>query len=310
MTVFNKVKDKFIALRLKKNYHKNKDGIAKEGMSKKLVFTIFFILCIYQSIVAVMPLYFAFINSVKAQAEYVLDMVALPRVWRWELWAEIFPTFEVNQTSFWGMAWNSVWFSFGTQFMELAASVFVAYPLARYNFPGKEFFYGVIIFRITIPIVGMGAAGYKLARAIGAINNPVLQVVCAFSGFDYQALIVYGYVKAVGKEYSEAAVLDGANALQVLFMVVIPQAMPCIVALYVNAIMGSWNNYSSIMINLPKYPNLAYGIYLVSESSAHGANSKAKMFGCIMMSAIVPLTLFASCQKLMLNNMSVGGLKG
>ena len=310
MGMVKNLKNKIISLKVKKNYHKNRNGLAKEGMSKKVVFAIFMVLFIYQAAFSLLPLFFSFINSVKATEEFVKDMLGLPKVWHWEYWAEIIPTFAVGDVGFWSMVWNSVWFAFGTQFLNILASLFVAYPLARYKFPGKELFYGIIIFRITIPIVGTSAVGYKLERALGMINNPPVYMIGAFQGFDMNALIVYGYMKAVGKEYSEAAVLDGANSLQVLFRVVTPQAFPCLIALYVNAVMGQWNNYSAPMISFPKYPNLAYGIYLVEGSSAHGVAAKAKMFGCILLSAIVPLAMFTASQKLMLNNMSVGGLKG
>jgi ABC-type maltose transport system permease subunit len=65
------------------------------------------------------------------------------------------------------------------------------------------------------------------------------------------------------------------------------------------------------MINLPKYPNLALGIYEIDRSSSFlGANGLAKKYGAIVLSAIVPVLLFTLSQKTMLENMSVGGLKG
>ena len=99
------------------------------------------------------------------------------------------------------------------------------------------------------------------------------------------ALIMYGYFKNISKEYSEAAFIDGATVMQTFLFVVMPQAVPCVIALYVSNVMGNWNNYSTPMINLPKYPNLALGIYEIDRSSSFlGANGLAKKYGATVQS--------------------------
>lgn len=309
-TIKKKYADFVAARRLKKKYKKNKNGIPKEDTSKSVVFTIFFILFLLQCFICLYPLFWCLMNSVKLEAEFVMHQNELPTVWHWEIYSTIPESCVVRGNGFWMLAWNSVWFAFGTQFLNILASVLVAYPLARYNFPFKKFFYGIIIFRIIIPIIGTGATEYKLQRALGMINNPVRYVIGAFQGFDMNALIMYGYFKAVDKGYSEAAFIDGASSLTVLFEVVLPQAFPCIAALYVNAVMGQWNNYSAFLISLPKYPNLALGIYELQSGSKFGENSTAKFLGMVLLSSLVPLALFTAAQKAMLTNMSVGGLKG
>ncbi len=298
------------AWKLKKNYKKNKKGIAKEESSKSIVFAIYTILFLVQCFICIYPLFWCFMNSVKPEMEFIQSPNTLPKIWHWEIYLEIPKTFIVRGNGFWTLAWNSVWFAFGTQFLNILASILIAYPLARYNFPLKNFFYGIIIFRIIIPVIGTGATAYKLQRALGMINNPVRYVMGAFQGFDMQSLIMYGYFKAVDRGYSEAAFIDGANSLTVLFKVVLPQAFPCVIALYVSAVMGQWNNYQAFMISLPKYPNLALGVYEAQSGAKFGKDSTAKFLGAVLLSSLVPLALFTAAQKTMLTNMSVGGLKG
>ncbi|MBQ4098021.1 MAG: carbohydrate ABC transporter permease [Clostridia bacterium] len=311
-----KVNDKIAAHKLKKNYHKNKGGMAKEQKSKTVFFTIYMFLFLFQSFLCIYPLFWTLMNSFKHVTDYLTNFNGLPTNWDWALknWIDA-PGFMMwRGNGFWTMAFNSVWFAFGTQFLNILASILVAYPLARYNFPGKKFFYGIIIFRIIIPIIGTGSTGYKLQRALGMINNPPVYLLGAFQGFDMNALIMYGYMKAVDRGYSEAAFIDGATTLQTLFQVVLPQAFPCVIALYVSAVMGQWNNYQAFMISLPNYPNLALGIYELQQNSNFGnatnPNGKAMYFAVCIMSAAVPMVLFTAAQKTMLTNMSIGGLKG
>ena len=289
----------------------NRKNKIKEPVTRNVIFGIYFVLFILFSLFYLYPIFWCFINSLKTTEEFMFNPHGLPEVWNIGFYGEIIKTFKVGSVNFPTMIWNSIWQAFGGQALNILASLCVAYPLARYNFHGKKLFYGIIVFRITIPIIGSGAAGYKLLRALNMINNPPAFMLSYFSGFDMAALIMYGYFKNISKEYSEAAFIDGATVMQTFLFVVMPQAVPCVIALYVSNVMGNWNNYSTPMINLPKYPNLALGIYEIDRSSSFlGANGLAKKYGAIVLSAIVPVLLFTLSQKTMLENMSVGGLKG
>lgn len=267
-----------------------------------LIFVIFSVLCLY-------PLFWVFGNSLKGYEELKESSIALPKSFDLSIYQGVLSftssSFTAVRVGFWGMAFNSIWMAFGGQAINLLASICVAYPLARYKFPFKNFFYAIIIFRITIPVVGSGPASYKFMRALNFLNNPAPFMLTYFTGFDMMALILYGYFKGISKDYSEAAYIDGASRLRTFFTIILPQAMPCILALYINQVMGAWNNFSTTQIYLHSYPNLAYGIY-------NRLNKKMdpQFFAAVFMSSLVPLTLFGAFQKTMLTNMSVGGLKG
>ena len=292
------------------NFSNRRKNKVEKDKGQTIVFIIYFILFIIFSLLFIYPMFWCFQNSFKSVEEYYENPSALPIVWNFSYYIEIFRSFEIDSSGFWEMTWNSVYLTFGGQFLNILASACVAYPLARYNFPFKKFLYGIIIFRITIPIIGASAASYKLIRALGMVNNPLTFIITFFNGFDLNALILYGYFKGISKEYSEAAFIDGANRIRTLVSVVLPQAMPCILALYVSSVMGYWNVYTTSQIYLPKYPNLALGIFEFENTMRYIENGSAKFFGAIILSSLVPIVLFGISQKTMLKNMSVGGLKG
>lgn len=287
----------------------NKSKVARDR-SQDVVFIIYFVLFVITSFLFIYPFFWVFQNSFKSMQEYFDSPNALPESWNLLYYIEIFKSFRVGNSSFIEMTWNSIWLTFGGQALNILASIFVAYPLARYKFPFHKFLFGIIIFRITIPIIGSSAASYKFLRTLGMINNPKSFILTYFTGFDINALIMYGYFKAIDKGYSEAAFIDGASCVQVLFKIIVPQAIPCILALYVNCIMNTWNLYSTCQIYLPKFPNLALGIYVFENDMLFIENGSAKFFGAIIISSLVPIILFTISQKTMLANMSVGGLKG
>ena len=283
---------------------------SNEGKSSRIIFTVMFVIYIVLSLYCLYPLFWTFCNSLKSVEEYYDSSMALPKKWDLSYYGKIFSTYKIGDATFWDMVFNSVWLAFGSQILNLLASAMLAYPLARYNFPGKNFLYGVIVFRITIPIIGAGPAGYKLIRALGMLNNPLAYSLQWYVAFDMSAMIMYGYFKGIDKGYSEAAYIDGATRLQTLVHVVMPQAMPCILALYISNVMARWNQYSESMLYLTKFPNLAYGLYLFQDEVLFVEGGTPMFYGAVILSSVVPLTLFAVGQKTMLMNMSVGGLKG
>lgn len=278
--------------------------------SKRVVFSVYMVIFVLYSFICLYPLFWCVCNSLKGTLEYYENSVALPKYWNFGYYLEIFTKFKVGSVDFGTMVWNSVFQTFFWQGVNILVSLCVAYPLARHNFPGKAFFFGVIIFRITIPIIGSGAVTYKFYRELGMINNPLLFTFNFVSGFDLIALILYGYFKGISKEYSDAAYIDGANRLQVMFRIIFPMAFPCVLALYISQIMTTWNNYGTPMIYLPKYPNLAYGIYLFQDEVLFVENGMPIFYGAVILVSLVPIILFSAGQKTMLANMSIGGLKG
>lgn len=282
----------------------------RRDTSQNVIFGIYFVIFLLFALLSLYPVYWCFINSMKSLPEFMQDPLGLPKSFGFEHYGMVFSEFEVSGQNFWEMLFNSSWQTFGACLLNVTASVLVAYPISRYNFPGKNLVYGIIIFRITIPIVGSAAAQYKLFRTLDMLNNPKIFWVAWLGGFDMTTLILYGYFSAISKTYSEAAYLDGANRMQVLWYAVLPQAVPCIVALFVNQVIGKWNDYTTSQLYLREYPNLALGLYVFESGSLFVQDGKTVYFAAVILAAIPPIILYSAGQKLMLENMSVGGLKG
>lgn len=208
------------------------------------------------------------------------------------------------------MLFNSVWITVVKVTVNILASTFLAYAVARFRFPGRNFLYAVVIFSQTIPIIGTGAASYKLFTQLGFINNPFLMWIAWFSAFDFAFIVLYGTFRGISPTYSESAKLDGADNLTVLFKIVMPQAFPCIAALAIQESITVWNDYTTSLIYLRDYPNIAYGLFVTEKSISYFYNARALYSAVVCISMIPILILYACSQKLILTNMNAGGLKG
>jgi ABC-type glycerol-3-phosphate transport system permease component len=279
-----------------------------------IVFTVFALICLY-------PMFWAIINSLKTMEAYATNSLALPEEWRFINYKRIFTEFKVAVSdpevaayreyyTYFDMLGNSLWILVVHVFVNVASSAMLAYALARFNFPGKNFLYGVVIFANTIPIIGSGPAHYKLAVALNFVNNPYLIWMQWASGFDFAFIVFYGYFKGISASYSESAKIEGANNLIILLRIILPQIIPCLVAIAITQAIGIWNNYSISMIYMRNYPNLAYGMYLFKDGTYWVEDSKPIYFAAATISSVPIIILYACSQNLILTNMTTGGLKG
>ena len=276
------------------------------------IFLIFmFVYFLILAVIHIIPFWAVLNNSLKTASEIRDSMMAFTKSWSFNNYSEMFRLFKVNgNTGFGEMLFNSLWQTFVYLFVNLISSMLVAYTMAKYRFPGRGILFGLMIFTQTIPIIGTGAAGYKLRYTLGMVNNPYLIWFSWAMGFDYSAFIMYGTFKTVSNAYMEAAEIDGAGPFTIFVKIMLPQIFPIILALMVTNFVGKWNDYTTAQIYLNKYPNLAYGAYVFEQSSRYLANAKGVYYAVLLVVALPGVLIYAFTQGFIMKNVSVGGIKG
>jgi len=283
----------------------------KSSTSEIITAIIFLILFVMIAIVCIYPLFWAFNNSLKTFDEYSENNFILTKSWEFKNYFKVFNgTFQYNGVTYLGMLYNSLWILVVRVFVNIASSLMLAYAVARFEFPGRNFLYAVVIFANTIPIIGSGPATFKLLNSLNMVENPATIWLSWAGGFDFAFIVLYGYFKGISSSYSESAYVEGAGELRVFFSIILPQIVPCVVAIMITQAIGVWNDYSTVMIYLRTKPNLAYGLYMFNTESIYISNSKPIYFAAAVISAVPVIVLYACTQKLILTNMTAGGLKG
>ena len=221
---------------------------------------------------------------------------------------DAFRLFEVNKTNMLGMIFNSLWLVAGGSLFSVFASTMMAYAVTKYEFPGRNLLITINVITMTLPIIGSLPAQYRLFSVLGFINSP--RIVLAYTGgFGSYNLFMCAFFRGVSKTYSEAATVDGANDYVILFKIILPLAKGMISALLIMQAVAVWNDYNTALVFMPKLPTLATGVYLFSTEMTFRARMDILMAATII-SAIPPLILYLIGHKTILENVSVGGIKG
>ena len=288
----------------------------KQPISVKVIYIVFFVMFLLFAVIYLYPLIWAFLNSMKSMKEYSTNSLTMPTDWLWSHYLDVFTEFRAVPVSggepfkYMDMLFNSLWILVVKVFVNVASSMLLAYALARVRFPGSKFLYALVIFANTIPIIGAGPAAYRLAMDLNMVNNPMTVWLMWAGGFDFAFIVLYGYFKGVSPSYSESAKMDGANNWTIFTKVILPQVTPCLAAIAITQATGVWNDYSTPMIYMRDYPNLAYGMYLFQDNKFLVKDPMPIYFAAAVISCLPIIILYTCSQNLILNNMTTGGLKG
>lgn len=282
----------------------------KNLFTKNLSFTITFILFALYALAILALLLFCFNSSLKNGGnEFSANPYSFTRQPRFLNYISAFTDFQVGNSNFLMMTFNSIWYSVGAIVIKIVFSSMAAYIIAKYKFRGRNFLYSLAIVIMIIPIYGALPAQYKLFTTLSMKDSPLILLVqsCCF-GTEF--LIIYSFFASISWSYAESAFIDGAGHMQVFWKIMFPMALPAISAMAITGFVGIWNDYMFPLLYLEKsYPTLALGIYLFQRVNMYTANQPIYFAG-IIISLLPVMILFLVFQNTIMSNIYAGGLKG
>lgn len=215
----------------------------------------------------------------------------------------------IREAGFWEMALNSVWFTVGATAVKMISTICFAYAVARFEFPGRKLLYGFVILQMMLPVYGQTASNYSLLSKLGLVDTPLF-ILALGAGHGMYFLITYSFFRNLPTGYEEAAKVDGAGPFITFYKIMLPLAKPIVTALGIMTAIGVWNDYSTVLVYLRDYPNLATGLYMVKEVAFTIGLQTPSYFASIFISVLPVVIIFLIFNKQIMNNVSVGGLKG
>lgn len=215
----------------------------------------------------------------------------------------------LREVGFWEMTFNSIWFTIGATAIKMLSTICFAYAVARFEFPGRKLLYGFVILQMMLPIYGQTASNYSLLAKMGLVNTPWF-IIALGAGHGMYFLITYSFFRNLPTGYEEAAMMDGAGPMIIFWKIMLPLAKPIVTALGIMTAIGVWNDYSTVLVYLRDFPNLATGLYMVKEVAFTVGLQTPSYFAAIFVSVIPVVAVFLIFNKQIMNNVSVGGLKG
>ena len=206
---------------------------------------------------------------------------------------------------------NTVFLAVVTVFLSLLFAVPAAYCFSRRRFPGRKMILKCLVLLNSFPAILSMFAIYRLLRPMGLINHRVgLILVYTGTMAVFSLWNTKGYFDTIPTEIEEAARMDGASDIQVVWKIVLPLAKPSIITTALQVLIYVWNEYiyaTTFMTGESKY-TLAAGLNSLQATEMTGS---WPVFAAASITVSIPvLTIFFLCQKYMISGLTAGGVKG
>lgn len=218
---------------------------------------------------------------------------------------------------------NSIFYSFSYSALTVAVSILTAYPLSKQKLVGKR---PITIFLMITMFIGGGLVPtYLLVKNLGMLNT-VWAIILPGSINVWNIILARTYFKQLPAELEEAAIIDGANEMQIFFKIMLPLAKPIIFVLFLYAFVGQWNSYFDAMIylndaDLQPLQLVLRKILIQNQPQQDMIGSATQMaemaqlaelikYSTIVISSLPLLVMYPFFQKYFDKGMMAGSLKG
>ncbi|MEU0408317.1 carbohydrate ABC transporter permease [Streptomyces griseorubiginosus] len=195
-----------------------------------------------------------------------------------------------------------------------AVATLAGYAFAKYRFPGRNLLFSSLLGAIMVPATALAIPTYLLLSKV-ALTNTMWAVILPQLLNPFGVYLVRVYVQeSLPDELLEAARMDGAGELRVLWSVALPTLKPALVTVLLFSMVGTWNNFflPLVMLNNDRLFPLTVGLQSWYEGALiqSGANALFTLVIAGSLVAILPLIVtFLLLQRYWRGGLTVGSLK-
>lgn len=252
------------------------------------------------------PLYWMAVTSLKPQQE----IFQIP-----PSWIPGAPTLTnyrelLTLTDFARLFWNSLKVGLASTLLALVIGTCGAYALARRAFRGRDLVGSSVLLAYMFPSALLAIPLVVLFSRLGLSNShPGLILAYLTFAVPFIMWVLRGFFRAIPPDYEEAALIDGASRWGAFVWVMLPQALPGIIATGIFAFIFAWNEYllALLLISDESLRTLPPG--LMRFLSATDVNWGLMMAASVLVT--LPMALvFGLVQRHLVTGLGAGGLKG
>ncbi|MBI2457055.1 MAG: carbohydrate ABC transporter permease [candidate division NC10 bacterium] len=197
-----------------------------------------------------------------------------------------------------------------TVLLTMAVSAAGAYSLTRYRYPGRGKIAGLILCTYMFAPIMVVIPFFILVKKLG-IENTHFALVLALTSFclPFTLWLLRAFFQTIPIELEQAALVDGAGRLRAVIYVVLPLALPGIVATSIFTFILAWNDYifTRILIASDELKTLPVGVQDLFHSAL---TDWGLIMSAGMMITIPALIFFVSVQRYLIRGWGAGAVKG
>lgn len=255
-------------------------------------------------VIALFPFYWMVATSLKSiQEALATPPTFFPAQLQWGNYPE-----ALSRAPFGRFLLNTFFVASMCTICNVLSSVLAAYAFALTNFPGKRVVFALLLTTLMIPYDVILIPNFVLIRDLNLYNTYWAQILPWAAG-TFGIFLLRQFFLSIPKEIFEAAVVDGASPLRVLWQVAVPLARPAIVTVALFSFLGSWNAFSWPLIVTSS--NDVRPVQVGLRSFVTEASQDYNLLMAATAITIVPIViLYFFVQRQLIEGVAASGVKG
>jgi len=192
----------------------------------------------------------------------------------------------------------------------LLTSTMVAYSFARLRWPGREFFFGLVVATMMLPDVVTLIPKFILFKQIGWVDTFLpLTVPYWFGGTAFYIFLMRQFFKTLPYELEEAARMDGATSLRILAQIMVPLSKPSLATVAVFAVFANYNDFLHPLIYLNHTNDWTLALGIRAFNDVYSAQWQL-IFAAATAMLLPMVVLFFAAQRYFIEGIHLTGLAG
>jgi multiple sugar transport system permease protein len=191
---------------------------------------------------------------------------------------------------------------------NLLLCALAAYGFARIDFWGKKAVYFLLLATLMVPLQVVLIPTFLIVKGLGLLDTLGALIVPNLANV-FGIFMLTQFFRTLPIELEEAARIDGASRLKILFRIVLPLSMPALATLAVIQFMWTWNDFLWPLVTIFNNAHFTLQLGLQNFQGAHATDTNLLMAGNVM-SVIPMLAVFVAAQRWFVRGIATQGLKG
>jgi multiple sugar transport system permease protein len=191
----------------------------------------------------------------------------------------------------------------------LVSSVCVAYGFSRFRIPGKNGLFIVLLSTIILPFQVTLIPSFAVYSWLGWTGTWLPLIVPHFFANAYNVFLLRQYFATIPRDLDEAAMIDGASPLRILAGVILPQAIPAVIAVGLFHFFWAWNDFFLPLIYLQGNAALQPLSVGIATFNALYSQKPTLIEASAILAAIIPVTVFFLAQRVFMRGIVITGVE-
>lgn len=286
--------------------NKNKKAFSISNFFIYVVLTLWAMTTIY-------PIIWIIQNSFKAKDLILSDSFSLPLGDKFTL-SNYTTAFE--RLNIFSAYRNSIVISVTVSVVVILLAGFASFALVRYTFMGKKILQSIIVAGMMFPAFSTIIPVFRMMSNWGIANTENLWLSLMSvalpqiaGNMSFAIVVLSGYIRSLPIELEEAAFLEGCNAFQIFFKVVMPLTKPSFATVAIFSFLWSYNDLFTQMFLL-RLPEQRAITRLLNELTSQEGTNYGLMAAAVALVVIPVIIVYIIMQKHIIKGMTAGAVKG